>query len=186
MIKVSDNKPPSKGRSLSDTFKDIAQKAQNFVDESQTKYTSDTKSSTSSTKRSGQRWYERPSTNPSQEYYRVWSWFWVIIITFFAGLFFFFLALSSPKFWFVAILIIIAVIAIIFYSITQMIPQITIFGWTIFDRSKLSARQQLSAGTRILRIFTREFIREAPAAAFFIFLFIVLIIISIVFALVSK
>lgn len=184
MLKMSNDKSP-KDRGISDTFRNLAKKAQNFVDESQTKYTSSNNASSGS-RNSNQPWYARKTTNPSQEYYRVWGWFWVIIITIFVGFIFIVLALSSQKFWFVAILLIIAVPIIIIYSVLQMIPTVTIFGWTIFDRSRLSARQQLSAGTRILRIFTKEFIREAPAAAFFIFLFIFLFVISLLFALISK
>ena len=65
-----------------------------------------------------------------------------------------------------------------------MIPDVKIFGFTIFSRKRLGVRQSLTVGSRLSYALSREFIRQNPTFAFFIFLFLILIFVSLVVAVV--
>ncbi len=120
----------------------------------------------------------KQTSRPEEFVYSIYGWFWGLLLWItivFIGIIF---ALSNPKLWLVAILLIIALPFGVYYCLTHMIPSIKIFGFTIFDRNKLSMKQQMNFSTAVARMITREFIRENPLAAYSVLLFFGLLLIA--------
>lgn len=122
-------------------------------------------------------------TSSAEElYFSTWAWFWAMIFSGFACLMIFMVGVTTPKFFLVGILALIALPFVVVWCLIHMIPTIKIFGFTVFDRRKLSLRRQLSLGKEIARLFSREFLQESPIIAFFIFAFFVIFLFALLFA----
>ncbi|MFW9905284.1 MAG: hypothetical protein ACFFFH_13170 [Candidatus Thorarchaeota archaeon] len=115
-------------------------------------------------------------------YFSTWAWFWAMIFSAFACLAIFMVGIANPKFFLVGLLALIALPFIVIWCLIHMVPTIKIFGFTIFDRRRLSLRRQLSLGKEIARLFSREFLQESPIIAFFIFAFFVIFLFALLFA----
>ncbi|MFX0204969.1 MAG: hypothetical protein ACFFDT_03220 [Candidatus Hodarchaeota archaeon] len=107
-------------------------------------------------------------------YFSTWAWFWAMIFSVFICLAIFMVGIANPRFILVGALALIALPFIVIWCLIHMVPTIKIFGFTIFDRRRLSLRRQLSLGKEIARLFSREFLQESPIIAFFIFAFFVI------------
>jgi len=122
-------------------------------------------------------------TSTAEEiYFSTWAWFWAMIFSGFACFSIFLFGVVNPRFILVGLLALIALPFIVIWCLIHMVPTIKIFGFTIFDRRKLSLRRQLSLGKEIARLFSREFLQESPIIAFFIFVFFVIFIFALLFA----
>jgi cation transport ATPase len=115
-------------------------------------------------------------------YFSTWAWFWAMIFSAFVCLVIFMVGITNPRFFLVGVLALIALPFIVIWCLIHMVPTIKIFGFTIFDRHRLSLRRQLSLGKEIARLFSREFLQESPIIAFFIFAFFVIFLFSLLFA----
>ncbi|MFX0014354.1 MAG: hypothetical protein ACFFB2_08460 [Promethearchaeota archaeon] len=125
-------------------------------------------------------------TSTAEEiYFSTWAWFWAMIFSFFVCLSIFMFSIVNPRFILVGFLALIALPFITVWCLIHMVPTIKIFGFTIFDRRRLSLRRQLSLGKEIARLFSREFLQESPIIAFFIFAFLVIFLLSLLFAFIS-
>jgi hypothetical protein len=122
------------------------------------------------------------TSSPEELYYSTWGWFWAMIFIVFICLFIFMVSLTNSKLLLVGLLSLFAMPFLVVWCLIHMIPTITIFGFTIFDRHKLSLRRQLTIGKEIARLFSREFLEESPMFAFLFFAFILIFILSIVMA----
>lgn len=114
----------------------------------------------------------------------IWGWFVMLWIGIFVALAGIVLALSNTKFWPFAILLFIGLLIWIPFCIFMMIPDIKILGFTLFSRRKLGIRQSLTVGSRLSYTLSREFFRQNPGWAFFLFAFFILIFVSIVIAII--
>ncbi|MHA1450758.1 MAG: hypothetical protein ACTSP4_15225 [Candidatus Hodarchaeales archaeon] len=122
------------------------------------------------------------TTTPEDISYHVWSW-WILLVTVLViGTFIIIISLSNSKFLFLGLLTLIAMPVIVIYCLIMLIPEIKIFGFTVFDPKKLATRKRLSVGKTIAQTMGREFIRQSPETAFLIFFIIALFIIAIVMA----
>jgi len=115
-------------------------------------------------------------------YFSTWAWFWAMIFSVFVCLTIFMVGITNPRFILVGALAMIALPFIVIWCLIHMVPTIRIFGFTIFDRRRLSLRRQLSLGKEIARLFSREFLQESPIIAFFIFAFFVIFLFALLFA----
>ena len=122
------------------------------------------------------------TSSPEDLYYSTWGWFFAMIFGIFICLAIFMISITNPKFILLGILSLLAMPFLVVWCLIHMIPTIKIFGFTIFDRHKLSLRRQLSLGKEIARLFSREFLDESPLIAFLFFAFIVIFILSIAIA----
>lgn len=125
----------------------------------------------------------KSTTKPEDIAYRTWGWFYALIIGLFVDFGVIIVAVAQGG-WFLLTALLALVAAPIwgFICLRNMIPEIKIFGFTIYSRDRLSLRQQLSVGGSIARIFTREFFRQNPLAAWSIVGFGALFLISIILA----
>lgn len=122
-------------------------------------------------------------TSTAEEiYFSTWAWFWTMIFSGFACFSIFLFGVVNQRFILVGFLALIALPFIVIWCLIHMVPTIKIFGFTIFDRRKLSLRRQLSLGKEIARLFSREFLQESPIITFFIFAFFVIFIFALLFA----
>ncbi|MHA2202973.1 MAG: hypothetical protein ACW991_04735 [Candidatus Hodarchaeales archaeon] len=180
---------PKKSRKLLDKIKDSGKDfVDGMKDEIQTvKVTTTEKSKDFTTKKreeiktSVQRRTADTST-AEDVYFSVWAWFWAMIFSAFICLIIFMVSLTDPKFILVGILALIALPFIVIWCLIHMVPTIKIFGFTIFDRRRLSLRRQLSLGKEIARLFSREFLQESPIIAFFIFAFFIVFLFALLIA----
>ncbi len=124
----------------------------------------------------------KSTSTPEKIAFQMWGWFWALIIGCFVLFLFVLITLTNPDFWLTGILAIIAIPFWVFICLRNMIPEIKIFGFTIYSRKHLSLRQQLSVGGTIAKFFTKEFFRENPFAALSIVFFTVMFLLSIVLA----
>ncbi|MHA1975702.1 MAG: hypothetical protein ACW98F_11600 [Candidatus Hodarchaeales archaeon] len=124
------------------------------------------------------------TSSPENVYYSTTAWFWAIFFVIIICLFLFFSGIMNPRFFLMGLLALLAMPFLVFWCLIHMIPTIRIFGFTVFDRSQLSLRRQLTVGKEIARFFTREFLEESPTFAFILFMFLLIFIISIFFAVV--
>ncbi len=115
-------------------------------------------------------------------YYSTTAWFWTMFFIIIICVSFFFYGFVNTKFLLVGFMVIIAMPFLVLWCLIHMIPTIQFFGYTIFDRSQLSLRRQLSVGKEIARFFTREFLQESPVFAFFLFLFIIIFLLALLSA----
>ncbi len=122
------------------------------------------------------------TSSPDEVYYSSTAWFWMMFFIVIICLTLFFYGIFQPKFFLMGLLAFLAMPFLIIWCLIHMIPTIRIFGFTVFDRSQLSLRRQLSVGKEIARFFTREFLEESPVFAFFIFLFILVFVFSFMMA----
>lgn len=123
------------------------------------------------------------TTKPDDIAYRTWAWFYALIIGLFADFAVIIIAIAQGG-WFLltALLALVAAPVWAFLCLRNMIPEIEIFGFTIYSRDRLSIRQQLSVGGSIAKVFTREFFRQNPLAAWSIVGFGALFLLSIILA----
>ncbi|MFW9853630.1 MAG: hypothetical protein ACFFFG_01120 [Candidatus Thorarchaeota archaeon] len=112
------------------------------------------------------------TTTPEELYFSTWAWFWALIFSIIGCFFLFLVGLTNSRFFYLGLLSLLAFPFIAGWCLIHMIPTVKIFGYTIFDRRKLSLRRQLSVGKEIARLFSREFINDEPLFAFLLFLFI--------------
>lgn len=126
----------------------------------------------------------KDTSSPQELYYSTWGWFWAMIFSAFICLFIFMISLTNSKLILVGLLSLLAMPFVVIWCLIHMIPSITIFGFTIFDRHKLSLRRQLTIGKEIARLFSREFLKESPIFAFLFFAFVVIFILSILMAII--
>ncbi|MFX0114116.1 MAG: hypothetical protein ACFFB3_06180 [Candidatus Hodarchaeota archaeon] len=125
----------------------------------------------------------KKTTKPEDIAYRTWGWFWALIIGLFTSLVVIVFAIAQGGGWLLtAVLALIAAPVWAFICLRNMIPEIKIFGFTIYSRNKLSLRQQMSFGASIAKVFTREFFRSNPWAAWSMVGFGVLFLLSIILA----
>ncbi len=122
------------------------------------------------------------TSSAEEVYFSTWAWFWAMIFSGFGCLIIFMVGITTPNFFLVGVLALIALPFIVIWCLIHMIPTIKIFGFTVFDRRKLSLRRQLSLGKEIARVFSREFLQESPIIAFFIFAFFVIFLFALLFA----
>ena len=115
-------------------------------------------------------------------YFSTWAWFWAMIFSVFICLAILMVGITNPKFILVGLLALIALPFIVIWCLIHMVPTIKIFGFTIFDRRRLSLRRQLSLGKEIARLFSREFLQESPIIAFFIFAFFIIFLFALLLA----
>lgn len=116
-------------------------------------------------------------------YFSTWAWFWAMIFSGFVCFSIMIFSVVNPRLILVGLLALIALPFAVIWCLIHMIPTIKIFGFTIFDRRKLSLRRQLSLGKEIARFFSREFLQESPIIAFFIFSFFIIFLFALLFAL---
>jgi hypothetical protein len=122
------------------------------------------------------------TSSPDQVYYSTTAWFWAMFFVIIICLSLFFSGIMYPRFFFMGLLALLAMPFLVIWCLIHMIPTIRIFGFTVFDRSQLSLRRQLSVGREIARFFTREFLEESPIFAFLLFMFMLMFILSILMA----
>lgn len=122
-------------------------------------------------------------TSSAEEiYFSTWAWFWAMLFSVFICFSIFLFSIVNSRFFLLGLLALIALPFTVIWCLIHMIPTVKIFGFTIFDRRKLSLRRQLSLGKEIARLFSREFLQESPLIAFFIFAFFVIFLFSLLFA----
>jgi hypothetical protein len=124
------------------------------------------------------------TSSPEDVYYSTTAWFWAMFFVVIICLSLFFSGFMYPRFFFMGLLALIAMPFLVVWCLIHMIPTVRILGFTVFDRSQLSLRRQLSVGKEIARFFTREFLEESPTFAFILFMFILFFLMSIFFAIV--
>jgi hypothetical protein len=122
------------------------------------------------------------TSSPDEVYYSTTAWFWMMFFVVIICLSFFFYGVFNPRFFLMGFLALLAMPFLVIWCLIHMIPTIRVLGFTVFDRSQLSLRRQLTVGKEIARFFTREFLEESPIFAFFLFLFILVFILSILMA----
>ncbi|MHA2297500.1 MAG: hypothetical protein ACXAEU_17815 [Candidatus Hodarchaeales archaeon] len=123
------------------------------------------------------------TTTAEEIAYQVWSWWLLLVMTLIIGVFIIMFSLTNPKFILVGLLTLLAMPVIAIYCLIMLIPEIKIFGFTIFNPRKYSYRKQLSVGRTVAKAMTREFFRQSPEVAFILFAFVAIFIISIILAL---
>lgn len=122
------------------------------------------------------------TTTAEEMTYHVWSWWMLLVTVLIVGMMIIIFSLSNSKFLLLGLLTLIAMPLIIIYCLIMLIPEIKIFGFTVFDPKKLATRKRLSVGRTIAQSMGREFIRQSPEAAFMILIIIALFTIAIVMA----
>lgn len=124
------------------------------------------------------------TTTPEELYFSTWTWFWALIFAIIGCLSLFFMGVANLRFFPVGLLALIALPFIVGWCLVHMIPTVRIFGFTVFDRRKLSLRRQLSVGKEIAHVFSREFIGDEPLFAFFVFTFVFVFILALTMAII--
>ncbi len=124
------------------------------------------------------------TSTPEDIYFSTWAWFWAMIFVVFICLSIFIFSLVNFRFIFVGLLALIAMPFLVIWCLIHMVPTIKIFGFTIFDRRRLSLRRQLTVGKEIARIFSREFLQESPIIAFLVFSFLIIFVFAVIIALI--
>ena len=124
------------------------------------------------------------TTTPEDISYHVWSWWMLLVTVLVVGMMIIIISLSNSKFLLLGLLTLIAMPVIVIYCLIMLIPEIKIFGFTVFDPKKLATRKRFSVGKTIAQSMGREFIRQSPEAAFMILFIIALFIIAVVLAIV--
>lgn len=122
------------------------------------------------------------TSNPEQVLGTMWSYFFALWIGLFFSLIAVVVLISQPKTAFLAILILVAMPFWVLFCLVMMIPDVKIFGVTVFSRRNLSLRKSVSLGRRIVYTFSREFYRQNPGIATLLLVYFVLIIIAIIYA----
>ncbi|MFW9993822.1 MAG: hypothetical protein ACFFD4_17390 [Candidatus Odinarchaeota archaeon] len=126
------------------------------------------------------------TTTPEEISYRMWSWWTLLLLTLIIGtfiiLFSFAMAVEKPVFLLLGLMTLIAMPVIIIYSMIMLLPEIKVFGFTVFNPKRFSVRRRFSVGRAIARTMTREFFRQSPEVAFLIFAFVIIYIIAIILA----
>ncbi|MHA2363179.1 MAG: hypothetical protein ACXAC7_04425 [Candidatus Hodarchaeales archaeon] len=163
-------------------WKEIKDKAQTFADDIKENLSQEEETTKTDKKQTKQPFYERKTTTPEEYLGTIWGWFWALWFGFFIALIGIVLAFSNPKFWLFAILLAIALPFWVIYCILMMIPEVKIFGFTVFNRRNLSVRQSLTVGSRLTYFLSKEFIRSSPEIAILIFGFIGVLFFSIIIA----
>ncbi|MFX1284018.1 MAG: hypothetical protein ACFFB5_10205 [Promethearchaeota archaeon] len=180
---------PKKSRKLFDKIKDSGKDfVEGMKEEIQTaQTTTKEKTKTYTTKKSEEirtsvKRRAAETSTAEELYFSTWAWFWAMIFSGFVCLSIFLFSVVNARFFLVGLLALIALPFVVAWCLIHMIPTVKIFGFTIFDRRKLSLRRQLSLGKEIARLFSREFLQESPIIAFFIFAFFVIFIFALLFA----
>ena len=124
------------------------------------------------------------TSNPEQVIGTMWSYFFALWIGLFFSLIAVVVLISQPKTAFLAILILIAMPFWALFCLLMMIPDVKIFGVTVFSRRNLSLRKSVSLGRRIVYTFSKEFYRQNPGIATLLLVYFFLIIIAIIYAVV--
>ena len=132
----------------------------------------------------GQRKGAYSTSNPEQVIGTMWSYFFAFWLGLFISLFAIMVFLTNQKTFFLAILILIALPFWAIFCLLMMIPDVKIFGVTVFSRRNLSLRKSVSLGRRILYTFSREFVKQNPTMATLLFAYFFLIIIAVIYAVV--
>ena len=122
------------------------------------------------------------TSTPEQVIGTMWSYFFAFWIGLFISLFAIITFVSNPKTQLLAVLIIIAIPFWAIFCLVMMIPDVKIFGITVFSRRNLSLRKSVSLGRRILYTFSREFYRQNPLLATLLIVYFLLIIAAILYA----
>ena len=133
-------------------------------------------------KKAGYTFDSHSTSNPEQVLGTMWSYFIAFWMGIFISLFAIIALLPHPKTAFLAILIIIAMPFWALFCAFMMVPDVKIFGVTIFSRRNLSLRKSVSLGRRLIYIFTKEFYRQNPTIAIVIFSYFFLVIVFIIYA----
>lgn len=122
------------------------------------------------------------TSNPEQVIGTMWSYFVAFWMGIFLSLIAILVLINNDKTFFLAILIIIAMPFWAIFCFIMMIPDVKIFGFTVFSRRNLSLRKSVSLGRRVLYAFSKEFYRSNPGMATLLFIYMVLIIVAILYA----
>lgn len=122
------------------------------------------------------------TSNPEQVIGTMWSYFFALWVGLFFSLIAVVVLISQPKTVFLAVLILIAMPFWALFCLLMMIPDVKIFGVTIFSRRNLSLRKSVSLGRRIVYTFSREFYRQNPTLATILVIYALLIIGAIIYA----
>ena len=166
------------GKDFVDGVKEEIQSAQTTTKEKTKEYTTKKREEIKTT-------IERRAADTSTAediYFSTWAWFWAMIFGVFVCFAIIMVGIANPRFILVGALALIALPFIVIWCVIHMVPTIKIFGFTIFDRRRLSLRRQLSLGKEIARLFSREFLQESPIIAFFIFAFFVIFLFALLLA----
>lgn len=123
------------------------------------------------------------TTMPEEVVYSTWGWFWAMIFSLIITGAVFLTSLANPKFLLFGLLFLFGGILFAGFCLVNMIPEIKIFGFTVFSRKSLSLRQQLSFSAQISRFLGREFLRTHPTFVIFVLIFAALLILSLFTAL---
>ena len=126
--------------------------------------------------------YMTGTSNPEQVIGTMYSYFAAFWIGTFISMIAILFLLPNQKTWFLAILIIIAWPFWAVFCLFMMIPEVKIFGVTIFSRKNLSLRQSVSFGKRLLYAFSREFYRSNPTMFTFLLVYLILVLVAIFMA----
>lgn len=188
-MRMVKDEEPKKSRKLFDKIKDSGKDfVEGMKEEIQTaQTTTKEKTKTYTTKKSEEirtsvKRRAAETSTAEELYFSTWAWFWAMIFSGFVCLSIFLFSVVNARFFLVGLLALIALPFVVAWCLIHMIPTVKIFGFTIFDRRKLSLRRQLSLGKEIARLFSREFLQESPIIAFFIFAFFVIFIFALLFA----
>ena len=158
-------------------FTEIKSKAQDIAEEIKQSLNEEV-DKTDNKSRSNKKFYQRQSSSPEEVVGTVWSWFVILWFGIIVTLFGIILALSNSRFWLFAILLIIGLPFLVLYCVFMMIPEIKIFGFTIFSRHKFGVKNSVSIGSRFTYTLSKEFFRQNPSLAFVILILLVLIFVS--------
>lgn len=186
MVKDEEPKRPRKlFDKIKDSGKDFVDGMKEEIQTTQASATEKTKGYTTQKREEIKTSVQRRAADTSTAediYFSTWAWFWAMLLSIFVCFLIFMISLVNPPFILVGFLALIALPFIVIWCLIHMVPTIKIFGFTIFDRRRLSLRRQLSLGKEIARLFSREFLSESPIIAFFIFLFFIVFLFALLFA----
>ena len=160
-------------KSLKNKLKDIASQAQED-------YKQQNQNSGKPNQKHRQNSYS--TSNPEQVLGTMWSYFFAFWIGLFMSLFAVMVLITNQKTIFLAILILVAMPFWALFCLLMMIPDVKIFGVTVFSRRNLSLRKSVSFGRRILYTFSREFYRQNPFMATVLLVYLGLIIVAVLYA----
>jgi len=123
--------------------------------------------------------FKTGTSHPEQVIGTMYSYFVAFWIGTFISIIAFLILLPNQKTWPLAILILIAWPFWAIFCLFMMIPEIKIFGVTIFSRKNLSLKQSVTFGRRLLYTFSKGFYKTNPTMFTFLLVYLVLVILAI-------
>ncbi|MHA1332226.1 MAG: hypothetical protein ACTSR2_14250 [Candidatus Hodarchaeales archaeon] len=181
---MSKKRPKSFFDKVKDSSKDLLEGFKEEIATDKEKRTEPTQSKIEGIKTSVRRRLSETSS-PEEVYYSSSNWFLTMIVGIFIIISIFLYGLINTNFLLVGLLSLIMLPFFVIWCLIHMIPTIKIFGFTIFDRSQLSLRRQLSVGKEIARFFSRDFLEDSPIMALLISLFLLFFVFALISALIG-